>query len=44
MRTASRAAISDALERVLTYRPLAAGLREQVITDSLAGNPDALLA
>ena len=41
---ASRASISDALERVLTYRPLAAGLREQVITDSLAGNPDALLA
>jgi pimeloyl-ACP methyl ester carboxylesterase len=40
----SRASISDALERVLTYRPLAAGLREQVITDSLAGNLDALLA
>jgi pimeloyl-ACP methyl ester carboxylesterase len=40
----SRESISDALERVLTYRPLAAGLREQVITDSLAGNPDALLA
>jgi pimeloyl-ACP methyl ester carboxylesterase len=41
---ASSASISDALERVLTYRPLAAGLRQQVITDSLAGNPDALLA
>jgi pimeloyl-ACP methyl ester carboxylesterase len=40
----SRESISDALQRVLTYRPLAAGLREQVITDSLAGNPDALLA
>jgi pimeloyl-ACP methyl ester carboxylesterase len=40
----SRQSISDALERVLTYRPLAAELREQVITDSLAGNPDALLA
>ena len=31
---ASRESISDALERVLTYRPLAAGLRGQVITDS----------
>jgi pimeloyl-ACP methyl ester carboxylesterase len=41
---ASRESISDALQRVLTYRPLAAGLREQVITDSLAHNPDALLA
>jgi len=40
----SREAISDALQRVLTYRPLAAGLREQVITDSLARNRDALLA
>src|SRR4029077_11358007 len=30
--------------RVLTYRPLAAELREQVITDSLAANPEALLA
>ena len=40
----SRESISDALQRVLTYRPLAAGLREQVITDSLAHNPDALLA
>jgi pimeloyl-ACP methyl ester carboxylesterase len=40
----SRESISDVLQRVLTYRPLAAGLQEQVITDSLAGNPDALLA
>lgn len=40
----SRESISDALQRVLTYRPLAAGLCEQVITDSLARNPDALLA
>jgi pimeloyl-ACP methyl ester carboxylesterase len=40
----SRASISDVLQQVLTYRPLAEGLREQVITDSLAGNPDALLA
>ena len=40
----SRESISDALQRVLTYRPLAAGLREQVIADSLARNPDALLA
>ena len=40
----SRESISDALQRVLTYRPLTAGLREQVITDSLAHNPDALLA
>jgi pimeloyl-ACP methyl ester carboxylesterase len=40
----SRESISDVLQRVLTYRPLAAGLREQVITDSLASNPDALLA
>jgi pimeloyl-ACP methyl ester carboxylesterase len=31
---ASRESLSDALECVLTYRPLAAGLREQVITDS----------
>ncbi len=40
----SRESISDALQRALTYRPLAVGLREQVITDSLAHNPDALLA
>jgi pimeloyl-ACP methyl ester carboxylesterase len=40
----SRESISDALDRVLTYRPLAAGLREQVITDSLAHNPDSLIA
>jgi pimeloyl-ACP methyl ester carboxylesterase len=40
----SRESISDALQRALTYRPLAAELREQVITDSLAHNPDALLA
>jgi pimeloyl-ACP methyl ester carboxylesterase len=40
----SRESISEALQRALTYRPLAAGLREQVITDSLASNPDALLA
>jgi pimeloyl-ACP methyl ester carboxylesterase len=40
----SRESISDALDHVLTYRPLAAGLREQVITDSLASNSDALPA
>jgi pimeloyl-ACP methyl ester carboxylesterase len=40
----SRESISEALQRALTYRPLAAGPREQVITDSLAGNHDALLA
>jgi pimeloyl-ACP methyl ester carboxylesterase len=40
----SRQSISDALQHILTYRPLAAELREQVITDSLAANPDALLA
>ena len=40
----SRESISEALQRVLTYRPLSAELREQVITDSLAGNSDALLA
>jgi pimeloyl-ACP methyl ester carboxylesterase len=40
----SRNSISEALERALTYRPLAGALREQVITDSLAHNPDALPA
>jgi pimeloyl-ACP methyl ester carboxylesterase len=41
----SRATVSDALQHVLTYRPLPAGLREQVITDSLAaGADDARLA
>lgn len=40
----SRESIGDALERVLTYRRLPAELREQVITDSLAGNPGAVLA
>jgi pimeloyl-ACP methyl ester carboxylesterase len=40
----SRESISEALQRARTYRPRAAGLREQVITDSLAHNPDALLA
>jgi pimeloyl-ACP methyl ester carboxylesterase len=39
----SRESINEALQRVLTYRPLAAVLREQVIIDSLAHNPDALL-
>ncbi|MGH3280070.1 MAG: alpha/beta fold hydrolase [Trebonia sp.] len=41
----SRATVSDALQHVLTYRPLSADLREQVITDSLAaGADDARLA
>jgi len=40
----SRESISDALQRTLTHRPLAAALHEQVILDSLACNPDALLA
>jgi pimeloyl-ACP methyl ester carboxylesterase len=40
----SRESISEALEHVLSYRTLDPALREQVITDSLAGNPDALLA
>jgi pimeloyl-ACP methyl ester carboxylesterase len=40
----SRATVSDALQHVLTYRPLPAGLREQVITDSLAAGGDARLA
>jgi pimeloyl-ACP methyl ester carboxylesterase len=40
----SRATVSDALEHVLTHRPLPASLREQVITDSLAAGDDARLA
>jgi pimeloyl-ACP methyl ester carboxylesterase len=40
----SRATVSDALQHVLTYRPLPTGLREQVITDSLAAGGDARLA
>jgi pimeloyl-ACP methyl ester carboxylesterase len=40
----SRATVSDALQHVLTHRPLPAGLREQVITDSLAAGDDARLA
>lgn len=40
----SRATVSDALQHVLTHRPLPADLREQVITDSLAAGDDARLA
>ncbi len=40
----SRATVSDAVQHVLTYRPLPAGLPEQVITDSLATGDDARLA
>jgi pimeloyl-ACP methyl ester carboxylesterase len=40
----SRATVSDALQHVLTYQPLPAGLREQVITDSLAAGDEARLA
>lgn len=40
----SRATVSDALQHVLTRRPLPAGLREQVIADSLAADSDARLA
>ena len=40
----TRATVSDALQHVLTHRPLPAGLREQVITDSLAAGDDARLA
>lgn len=38
------ATVADALEHVLTRQPLPAGLREQVITDSLAAGDDARLA
>lgn len=40
----SRETVTDALENVLTSRPLPAGLREQVLTDSLAAGRDARLA
>jgi pimeloyl-ACP methyl ester carboxylesterase len=40
----SATTVSDALKHVLTHRPLPAGLREQVITDSLAAGEDARLA
>lgn len=40
----SRATVSDALQHVLTCRPLPADLREQVIADSLAADGDARLA
>lgn len=40
----SRTAVSDAVQHVLTYRPLPADLREQVLTDSLAAGDDARLA
>lgn len=40
----SRATVSDALEHVLTHRPLPGNLREQVITDSLAADGDVRLA
>lgn len=40
----SRATVGDALQHVLTHRPLPAGLREQVINDSLAASDDARLA
>ncbi|MGI5325289.1 alpha/beta fold hydrolase [Actinomadura nitritigenes] len=40
----SRATVGDALQHVLTHRPLPADLREQVINDSLAAGDDARLA
>ncbi|WP_433244210.1 alpha/beta fold hydrolase [Actinomadura nitritigenes] len=40
----SRATVADALQHVLTHRPLPADLREQVIADSLAAGDDARLA
>jgi pimeloyl-ACP methyl ester carboxylesterase len=40
----SRMTVSEALQHVLTYRPLPADLREQVLTDSLAAGRDARLA
>lgn len=40
----NRTAVSDALERALTYRPLHADLREQVLADSLAAGREATLA
>jgi pimeloyl-ACP methyl ester carboxylesterase len=40
----SRANVSDALEQMLTERPLPPDLREQVIDDGLAGNREAQLA
>lgn len=40
----SRATVGDALQHVLTHRPLPADLREQVIADSLAAGDDARLA
>ena len=40
----SRATVSDALEHMLTERPLPPDLREQVIDDGLAGNREAQLA
>lgn len=40
----SRMTIDDALRNVLTSRPLPAGLRDQVMTDSLAARDEARLA
>jgi pimeloyl-ACP methyl ester carboxylesterase len=40
----SRATVTQALQHVLTHRPLPAALREQVIADSLAAGDDARLA
>jgi pimeloyl-ACP methyl ester carboxylesterase len=40
----SRATVSDALQNILTERPLPPDLREQVINDGLAGNREAQLA
>ncbi|MDL4813588.1 alpha/beta fold hydrolase [Actinomadura opuntiae] len=40
----SRATVGDALQHVLTHRPLPADLREQVLADSLAADDDARLA
>jgi pimeloyl-ACP methyl ester carboxylesterase len=40
----SRATVSDALQHMLTERPLPPDLREQVINDGLAGNREARLA
>jgi pimeloyl-ACP methyl ester carboxylesterase len=40
----SRATVAQALEHVLTHRPLPADLHEQVIADSLAASDDARLA
>jgi pimeloyl-ACP methyl ester carboxylesterase len=40
----TRASVSDALQNVLTHRPLPPELRDQMIDDALAGNREAQLA